>query len=236
MLQFIYLGEVSFYHTNMNRFIQAAKDLQIKQLAESLITGNQYDNHQESTDGYHIKNEAEYENRIRSISIIAGEIINLNKPAFNPGSVSSLGSSKQILKCQECGATYKSNMGLWRHTKSKHERTVYCCKKCSYKATLQSLLKNHQQAVHEGVKYSCNQCKYKATTQGNLKIHQQGLHENVKYSCNQCEYKATARRSLKIHQENIHEGVKYSCNQCEFLAGQKNALKLHERRKHFLIK
>ena len=33
ILQFIYLGEASFYHGNMNRFIQAAKDLQIKQLS-----------------------------------------------------------------------------------------------------------------------------------------------------------------------------------------------------------
>ena len=37
ILQFIYLGEASFYHGNMNRFVQAAKDLQIKQPAETVV-------------------------------------------------------------------------------------------------------------------------------------------------------------------------------------------------------
>ena len=39
ILQFIYLGKASVYHGNMRRFAQAAKDLQIKQLAEGIIMG-----------------------------------------------------------------------------------------------------------------------------------------------------------------------------------------------------
>ena len=40
ILQFIYLGEISVYPGNMNRFIETAKDLQIKKLTETVITGN----------------------------------------------------------------------------------------------------------------------------------------------------------------------------------------------------
>ena len=40
ILQFIYLGEASFYHRNMNKCIQAAKDLEIEQLAENIFVGN----------------------------------------------------------------------------------------------------------------------------------------------------------------------------------------------------
>ena len=40
ILQFIYLGEASIYNENMRRFAQAAKDLQIKKLAEGIIMGN----------------------------------------------------------------------------------------------------------------------------------------------------------------------------------------------------
>ena len=39
ILQFIYLGKASVYHGNMRRFAQAAKDLQIKKLAEGIIMG-----------------------------------------------------------------------------------------------------------------------------------------------------------------------------------------------------
>merc|ERR1712129_388993 len=50
ILQFIYLGEASFYHRDMNRFIQVAKDLQIKQLAETVITENTFTNREEYLD------------------------------------------------------------------------------------------------------------------------------------------------------------------------------------------
>merc|ERR1719318_693537 len=45
ILQFIYLGEARFYEDNMDRFMEAAKDLQIKQLAECFMAeGNSFDN------------------------------------------------------------------------------------------------------------------------------------------------------------------------------------------------
>merc|ERR1712179_452607 len=40
ILLFIYLGKTSVYHSNMNRFAQAAKELQIKKLAENIRMGN----------------------------------------------------------------------------------------------------------------------------------------------------------------------------------------------------
>ena len=50
ILQFIYLGEASFYNNNINRFIQAAKDLQIKQMEETIATGNTFTNQEEPAD------------------------------------------------------------------------------------------------------------------------------------------------------------------------------------------
>merc|ERR1712179_264870 len=40
ILQFIYFGKASVDHSNMNKFAQAAKDLQIKKLAENIRLGN----------------------------------------------------------------------------------------------------------------------------------------------------------------------------------------------------
>ena len=93
ILQFIYLGEASFYRDNMNRFIQAAKDLQIKQLAETVVAENcvpkeeSLDDYDIGSNNYDISNQDMYansdyvdkhENVGRSISSIAEEIINLD--------------------------------------------------------------------------------------------------------------------------------------------------------------
>ena len=50
ILQFIYLGEATFYNNDINRFIQVANDLQIKHLAETVITGNTFTNQEEPAD------------------------------------------------------------------------------------------------------------------------------------------------------------------------------------------
>ena len=84
----------------MNRFIQVAKDLQIKQLEETVKTftnpeESEDDTYMESRHG-NISNQdkqannedvAEYVKEGRSISSIADDIINLDIPAYNPGSV-----------------------------------------------------------------------------------------------------------------------------------------------------
>ena len=103
ILQFIYLGEASIYQCSMNRLIQAAKDLEIKQLAENVIVGNpciasredadlhissnndEISNHEITANTENVEEEAQYTNDGRSISSIADEIINLNIPANIPG-------------------------------------------------------------------------------------------------------------------------------------------------------
>ena len=108
----------------MNKFIQVARDLQIKQLAETIVTGNDFNTQEEPSDyydsgsyNYDISNQDipgisdDDDKHGRSISSIADEIINLDIPGHNPGS-DELGSGKQLYKCEECEATYKSKQAL----------------------------------------------------------------------------------------------------------------------------
>ena len=142
----------------MRRFAQAAKDLQIKQLAEGIIMGpeprDDLDNNDDISNQDIHEDQAENEYAGRSYSSIADEIINLDIPGSD-----ELGSGKQLqYKCEECEASYKSKSGLSHHTSSKHEGIVYSCQYCGYKATRQSNLKRHKNSVHEAVKYQCNWC------------------------------------------------------------------------------
>ena len=107
---------------------------------------------------------------IQSLDIV-DNIFNLDIPVSN-----EQGSGKQLYKCEECEASYKSRGALLNHTNSKHEGVCYSCKYCGYKATRQGQLKIHQESLHEGVKYPCNQCDYQATQQGSLKRHKKSRH------------------------------------------------------------
>ena len=116
ILQFIYLGKASVYHGNMRRFAQAAKDLQIKQLAEGIIMGpeprDDLDNNDDISNQDIHEDQTENEFAGRSYSSIADEIINLDIPGSD-----ELGSGKQLqYKCEECEASYKHRQSLRNHT------------------------------------------------------------------------------------------------------------------------
>ena len=189
----------------MNRFAMAAKDLQIKKLADDIRIGSppesmdDVENNDDDTDeAINEENEAQIENEYTGIPIsdIADEIIKLGD---------ELGSGKKFYKCEECEASYKTKWGLYLHTSSKHEGICYSCKYCGYKATTQGNLKRHQELIHEGVKYPCNLCDYQATHTSLLKDHIKVVHDGIKYSCDKCNYQATQQTHLKTHKKFVHD-------------------------------
>merc|ERR1712179_402156 len=127
ILQFIYFGKTWVDHSHIKKFAEAAKDLQIKKLAENIRLGNpsgprdddiddipNEDIHEDDAD------EAEKEYTGRSILDAADEIINLAFPCSD-----ELGPGKKLYKCEECEASYKSKGALFNHTSSKHEGVCY---------------------------------------------------------------------------------------------------------------
>jgi hypothetical protein len=104
ILQFIYLGEARFYEGNMDKFMEAVKDLQIKQLAEYFMTGgNPFLNREEHADDDNMSSmtsgqdisqiiDNDDENKTRSIS-----------RTYNAGGE----SSRRLHKCEECVAVFK---------------------------------------------------------------------------------------------------------------------------------
>ena len=197
ILQFIYFGKVCVDHINMRKFADAAEDLQIKKLSEIIRIGKPNepkDNNNDNKDIHQLKEEKSKNEYARSSLLdISGS--------------DELGSGKELFKCEECKASYKSKMGLYYHTSSKHEGISYSCKYCDYHATTQGHLKRHQGSIHEGVRYSCDQCDYQATQQSNLFTHKKSVHEGIRYSCNQCHFHATKKRKIEIHKKSVHRDV-----------------------------
>ena len=202
----------------MKKFVQVAKDLQMKKLAKNITMSipPEYVDDLENNDhiyneDIHTDNENQVENEYAGGGIldIADAMINLDIPGSD-----ELGSGIQSYKCKKCEASYKSKQALKYHTNSKHDGIRYSCNQCEYQATQKGNLKIHKKSVHEGIEYSCNQCDYHFIHLRNLKKHKKSVHEGIRYSCNQCEYQLTQKGNLKIHKKSTHEGIKYSCNQC----------------------
>ena len=99
----MYLGEATFPHSNGDKIIDAAKDLQMEQLAKCFANVNSnileilQDNDEYAND---TKNDT------KSISSTVDYILNLEIKSYNFGS-DELVSSKPMFKCEECETVFK---------------------------------------------------------------------------------------------------------------------------------
>ena len=255
ILQFVYLGTTQFYHERMEKFFEAGRILELKQLSHPLIKEDKLiatTNHNRNDKQEDTLNEA-FETQVEngrtdenSADLFIQEFINEDgrkcfscqncETVFNSrGGLSYHIDSRHLGKrysCDLCGHKATTRRSLNEHKKSAHEGVRYSCNRCDYKATQLGVLKRHKEAIHEGVRYSCDSCDYKATKSDNLKKHKEAIHDGVRYSCDSFDYKATKLGILKQHQKSIHEGVRYSCDLCKFSTGWKQQLTKHKESKH----
>ena len=153
ILQFMYLGEATFYEERMNEFLKVARDLDMKEIGKDIdlnedgnIDGNK---HSDLTNDVQAQQNLEpvYERQIPESGIVPLEVRNENG----------------IYKCHECefGSSFSAN--LKRHIKSVHEGVKYPCQSCEYQATDPSTLNRHNRRDHSGIRYPCQQCNFQAT-------------------------------------------------------------------------
>ena len=180
IMQFIYLGEATFYEERMDEFIGVSKSLEIKNLCTSWVPESSTNEMEEETITDHFKEQAPQERRSGVVSVD-----NKNE-------------------CEHCLKTFYDNSTLNRHKHSVHEGVKFDCAQCDYKATIKDSLTRHIRSFHEGVRYACDQCDYQATQQSNLTRHLQSQHEGIKYVCDQCDYQATNQYNLKRHMQSRH--------------------------------
>ena len=214
IIQFIYLGEASFYEERMDEFLAVAKSLEITQLDEFVVKSSSC-------------------GPVTSISKLEKQSV-VSDPqkmqAPQEAQRKVVDGHKYI--CDQCD--YKANRrdGLIGHIQSKHEDIKYVCDQCDYQATQRSALATHIQIKHEGVKYACNQCDYQTGYQSELSNHTQSKHEGVKFSCTQCDYQASRKDTLSSHIQSKHEGVVYDCTKCEYKATRPSSFREHIKFKH----
>merc|ERR1719342_1408827 len=195
ILQFIYLGEVTFYHERMNEFLNVAKNLDIKEIGKNVVNEEEEAGDTENSlhsDGNHVKDEPILEKTASQV--------------LRNSSSSVLTDHKKPIRypCQLCDFRATHSNSLRRHIMSKHEGIKYPCQQCDYKATQTCHLQTHIKSIHNGIKYSCQRCDYQSTNLNNLQNHIKNIHEGITYPCQQCDYETTNSRSLQRHVKARH--------------------------------
>ena len=164
ILQFIYLGQATFYQERMNEFLNVGKSLEIKAFSKYIeVPGNDPPNDIQS-------NEFEEEN---ILPLSQSDTQPLSEPNITKDEENILPSSQSDIQPLSEPSTTK-----YKHKKETHEGLK--CSKCNYKATQKCHLQQHINAIHEGVKYPCDQCNYKASRKENLQRHIHSNHEGAK--------------------------------------------------------
>ena len=232
VMQFIYLGEATFYEERMDEFLAVAKSLEIKELCNASPektneSGDEplpSETNDEQNDEISFDPETSTEN-LEEQTVIS-EQIKMQAPKRRVDGVNGRH------ECDKCHKAYSSHWSLYTHKQSAHQGVKYACDQCDYQTTQQSHLTRHVQSKHEGVRYACDQCDHQASSQSNLTRHIQSKHEGTKYACDQCEYQTTTQSNLTLHIQSKHEGVRYVCDQCDYQATTQGHLNSHIRSKH----
>ena len=223
IMQFIYLGEATFYEERMEEFLAVAKSLEIKELC----------NTEAATSDEHSPVE-KYEKL--TLELNSDQILKQLKQERD-GKVIYTNSKYDDVQyaCDKCDFKDIHQSNLKRHIQSKHEGIKHACNQCDYQGSRQDYLAGHIKSKHESVRYDCDQCNHQFTSKGNLSKHIQSKHEGVKYGCDQCDYQFISKGNLSKHFQSKHEGVKYECDQCDYQASTQSSLSTHKHRHSKLL-
>lgn len=137
---------------------------------------------------------------------------------------------KRLLRCETCGANFRSRSEYNKHIKS-HAKYRYQCSLCSRWFEKRYQLNVHHK-THSGVKsFKCTLCERRYTTQINLDRHIRIIHKRERqHTCSTCQQTFTQLASLRLHQ-SVHEAERqFGCDVCNHKFKSEIHLKLHKKR------
>ena len=171
LIQFMYLGEATFYQDRMNEFLRVAKDLEVKELNKDVDEVDVEASEQINDQSERHEGLLQEDDVIPTRPLPSVAVVDQNKPSLPV--VTDDPASKQ---CPDCGKEFSIRHAMLRHHRSAHQGVRYPCSQCDFKAAFSSDLKKHVESAHEGVKYPCNHCQYQATQRINLNRHIKNKH------------------------------------------------------------
>ena len=125
IIQFIYLGEATFFEERMDEFLAVAKSLDIKMLCNAKTESNDEPEYYPSSNDQDTSTELVEEQTAIS-DTIKEQALQVRQR--------SLGK----YECDECNKFYSGRGALYSHRQSVHQGVKFDCDKCDYQASQKS--------------------------------------------------------------------------------------------------
>ena len=218
ILQFMYVGQATFYQERLNEFLNVAKSLEIKEISKDVNC----DGTEASETYVNMNNDDIPKNQESSNLPEANE--NSNNIA---NEIASYKYPHKLTSPENDKIKYQTNKISYIT-----EAGQYQCTQCNKVFTGRGSMHTHFKSVHEGVNYQCNECDKRFSQKVSLITHQKGVHEGVKFQCNECDKRFSQKITLINHQKGVHKGVKFQCNKCAFSSSDPSNLNSHKKRNH----
>jgi len=172
ILQFMYLGQATFYRERMNDFVNIAKSLEIKEICKD-VNCDVDDSSQDQSSNENMEPNigiSDQKDAIMNSSDEEGVVEHKEKKVISH--INEAG----LYPCSICDKQFSSKRSLKQHNKSAHEGIRFPCNDCDYKGSRKEHLVIHIQSVHEGIKYPCNFCDYQFNYPQDLMRHKKRKH------------------------------------------------------------
>ena len=200
ILQFMYLGQATFFQERMNDFLNVAKSLEIKEISKH-VDCDDTEASESFMNNDNILQESGSSNQPESCEKTIktpNEIVPNNFPQK-----SYINEAGQY-QCTQCDKVFTGRGSMHTHFKSVHEGVNYQCNECDKRFSQKVSLITHQKGVHEGVKFQCNECDKRFSQKITLINHQKGVHKGVKFQCNKCAFSSSDPSNLNSHKKRNH--------------------------------
>jgi len=217
IIKFVYLGQTEVEQDNLGKFLEAAKTLEIRGLAdvsEHFESINERQNIQ-TTESHSTESE----------NIVKEETKELCETVF-VDTIDKSTQNEEFFKKIEKGPSGK-----------------FYCENCTYESYKSNDIKKHRLAIHGGgVKIQCNQCDKIFSGSPSLRKHISSVHEAVSFPCTICNINFSEEDKLKNHTKSKHEPnfdspskssvYTSKCNACNNVYTSISALNKHLEAQH----
>jgi DNA-directed RNA polymerase subunit RPC12/RpoP len=136
-------------------------------------------------------------------------------------------TGEKPFKCSECNSAYNRKNHLETHMNTHTGERPYECEECGAAFMYTHVLKNHMQTHTDERPYKCEECDATYKTSANLFAHKM-IHTGEKpFKCTECDIAFIVSENLKTHMR-VHTGERpYKCSECDATFARSGALKSH---------
>ena len=200
ILKYMYFGEATFEHELLEKFLNVAKDLKVKDISQD--AGNTAFNNALKKEERESQQNTSLENEGKSVNALNEFVPQEEITSFATEEFSTRIDDLPMRDDKPKDPTCKENQ---------RKRKVWCPECNQFFSGSKTKLTTHFQNVHEGIRWPCNQCEYKARDKYTLNKHVRAEHINCTvFKCDDCEYETMYKNRLKAHAKSHLRKLEYS--------------------------